>query len=361
MSRLGIACLFLLFSLLASKIFAYDTETEKLINEFAYTHNFNGSLLIARDGKVQFIKSYGYANAESNHFNTANTKFLIGSISKQITATAILKLAEQNKLNVNLPISHYLTDLPEWGDDITIHNLLTHSSGIPDYIQHSHLLTTYHSPWELVDLIDDQSLKFSPGSSYAYSNINYVLLGLIVESVTHVKLEEYLKKNIFNKVGMYSTSMPSKGSVENLINQNNYKHDFARGHSSDLSQINSIDLSNGFGAGNVISTVHDLHRWNEALFNGEIISKESVKKMITPHITGASGGDYGYGIKIAKLTSETDFYFHGGRWRGFVGFLAYIPQGKISIVMLTNLHDTGKIPMLMHMGSKVSQALALNN
>jgi CubicO group peptidase (beta-lactamase class C family) len=170
---------------------------------------FSGTVLVAKDGKPVLDRGYGMANYELGVPNTPEMKFLIGSITKQFTATAIMQLAEKGLLDVNDPISKYLPEYPkETGDSITVHHLLTHTSGVPSYTDNAELMgrrATKMSTEEILNSFKDKPLDFPPGGQFKYSNSGYYLLGLIVENVSGKSYEEYLQENIFDPLGMAHT------------------------------------------------------------------------------------------------------------------------------------------------------------
>src|SRR5712671_4473271 len=168
-----------------SKAQEFASKAEEYLNAQFKRGHFMGSVLVARDGKILFEKGYGLANAEWNIPNTPQTKFRLGSITKQFTATAILQLAEQGKLAVADPVSKYYTDASESWSKVTIHHLLTHTSGIPSYTDDREFFPKKsrdpRTPAEIIKLTQDQPLQFEPGAKWKYDNTGYILLGYIIE------------------------------------------------------------------------------------------------------------------------------------------------------------------------------------
>ncbi len=163
-------------------------QLDKLIGLYTEYGQFNGSVLVAENGNILYKKGFGLANMEWNIPNKANTKHRLGSISKQFTGMLIMQLVEAGKLDLHVPITTYLTDYPkENGDKITIHHLLTHSSGIPNYTSFTNfrsLQRDYYSPKDFVKTFADSTLNFNPGAQFSYSNSGYFLLGAIIEKLT---------------------------------------------------------------------------------------------------------------------------------------------------------------------------------
>src|SRR6187551_590822 len=177
-------------------------KLDKLISTYAEYGKFNGSVLVAEKGKVIYKKGFGLADMEWNIPNQPDTKHRLGSIMKQFTAMLIMQLVEQGKLKLDVPISTYLSDYPKKnGDVITLHHLLTHSSGIPNLTSFpgftKNISRNSYSPVQLVNLFADSTLQFKPGEKFAYSNSGYMLLGYIIEKVTGKSYEQVLQENIF--------------------------------------------------------------------------------------------------------------------------------------------------------------------
>src|SRR5687768_17919018 len=185
-------------------------KLDKLISAYAEYGKFNGSVLVAEKGKVIYKKGFGLADMEWNIPNQPDTKHRLGSITKQFTAVAIMQLVEQGKLKLDVPISSWLPDYPKKsGDVITIHHLLTHSSGIPNMTSFpgffKDVMRNSYSPVQLVNISADSTLQFKPGERFAYSNSGYLLLGYIIEKVTGKSYEQVLQENIFTPLKMNNT------------------------------------------------------------------------------------------------------------------------------------------------------------
>jgi CubicO group peptidase (beta-lactamase class C family) len=338
---------------------ANENQINNIIKQYRAKNQLSGTILVAKDKHILVQNVFGLANQKLGYKNKIDTQFLIGSISKQFTAVAILLLAEQGKLNLSDKVNKYLPNLPSWSDEVTIHHLLTHSSGLPDYINLSNFLTKYHTPYELIEAKGQQDIKFKPGEAFFYSNINYVILGRIIEKVSGLKLEDYIERNLLIRAGLNSTFLVHKNTVESLNQQREKK--IALGYRFDpknktFLHVPSIDLSNGFGAGSVISTVNDLYKWNQALYSNKIISSDSMKKFLFSYFYHEKyESDYGYGIEIMQLSNGQECYYHAGRWRGFTGILLYIPRTKITIVILTNQTDENMVPQIVSLAKKIGQ------
>ncbi len=320
-------------------------KIDKLISTYAEYGKFNGSVLVAEKGKVIYQKGLGLADMEWNVPNRPATKFRLGSITKQFTAMLIMQLVEQGKLKLDIPISTYLPDYPKKsGDIITIHHLLTHSSGIPNITSFRGFMKDIsrnsYSPQQLVHLFADSALQFKPGERNSYSNSGYMLLGYIIEKITGKSYEQVLQENIFTPLNMKNSGYDlSRPLLKNR----------ARGYEKNgrlYINANFIDMSVPYAAGALYSTVEDLYLWDQALYGNQLLRKENMDLLFIKHIP-AGGGHYGYGWNIYKMplgnTAERiDVIGHGGGIDGFNTQLIRMPSDKSFIVLLNN---TGQAPL----------------
>lgn len=292
------------------------------------------AVLVAEEGKVLYKKGFGYADVKNKIPVTPDTKFRIGSVTKQFTAAAILKLQEKNLLSVNDKLSKFIPDFPK-GDEVTIHQLLTHTSGIHSYTGESDFVdrvTKTISPDSLVAEIKRDAYDFKPGEKMMYNNSGYFLLGYIISKVSGKTYENYLKETFFDPLKMENTGVHYAGI--SLKNE-------AKGYSKVNNKYDEAlnwDMSWAGAAGAMYSTVDDLLKWNEALYNGKVLSQASLKAAQTPAIlsTGEQPAmQYGYGLMFSKYRGE-DIVSHGGGLHGFITQLAYYPKEKMSIVMFSN-------------------------
>jgi CubicO group peptidase (beta-lactamase class C family) len=306
------------------------SRMEKLVQSYVSTKRFMGSVLVARRNQVLLSKGYGFANLEWNIANTPSTKFFLGSITKQFTAACILLLEEQGKLNVNAPIKKYMPDAPTGWDKVTIFNLLTHTSGIPD-------LTGFPdwgpkrpfpaSPASLVARFRDKPLDFQPGEKYGYSNSGYVLLGYLIEQISSKNYGEFLRENIFTPLRMRDSGYSSNSNPIPRL---------ASGYSPGKNGLVSADVVSPsvlFSAGGIYSTTEDLLRWQEGLFGGKLLSAASLRKMTTPFMA-----DYAFGLGVMTINGHKTIG-HGGNIEGFTTALNYYPEDKAIIVVLANQND----------------------
>jgi CubicO group peptidase (beta-lactamase class C family) len=289
---------------------------------------FMGAVLVARDGKTLFSKGYGFANMEWDIPNTPATKFRLGSISKQFTAACILLLEARGKLNVNDPVRKHLPDAPAAWDKITIHHVLTHTSGIPSFTSFPEYMSKKKLPIATEQLyvwFRDKPLEFQPGEKWSYSNSGYALLAWLIETVAGKKYSDFLRENVLTPAGMKDSGYDVNARI---LKQR------AAGYTrfgSILLNADYIDMTVPSGAGGLYSTTEDLLRWEQALFGGKVVSADSLARMTTPF-----RNNYGYGLNISKLENHT-MIGHGGGIDGFNTQLNYFPFDKVVVVVLGNI------------------------
>jgi CubicO group peptidase (beta-lactamase class C family) len=292
--------------------------------------SFTGTVLVSRDGKVLFAKGYGQANEEFSLPNAADTKFRLGSITKQFTAASILLLQERGKLNVGDPICKLLTNCPKSWEPITIHHLLTHTSGIPSYtdvkspdeFRQLSLMTV--TPAGFVETFKSKPLEFAVGERFKYNNSGYFLLGYLIESISGQSYEAFLKENVFDPLKMTNTGYDTHDRI--LRNR-------ATGYSNRNGvRINSdyLDMTVPYAAGSLYSTVGDLLTWTEALFSGTLLSAKSLEAMLTVNL-----GNYAYGVAVSLMHNRR-VVSHAGGINGFNTELARFPEERVTIVVLRN-------------------------
>jgi CubicO group peptidase (beta-lactamase class C family) len=318
--------LFLLVSARAQEAAPLTSKFDEYLSAAA-KQGFTGSALVAKDGKVVFSKGYGMANVEWDIPNTPQTKFRLGSITKQFTAASILLLQERGKLSVQDPICKYFDSCPESWKEITIHHLLTHTSGVPNFTSFPDYQKTMMMPVTMESLVSrfkDKPLDFKPGERMSYSNSGYVTLGYIIEKVAGESYESFLRKNIFDPLKMADTGYDRPTTI--LKNR-------ATGYSSmNGKRINSeyLDMTIPHAAGALYSTVEDLFAWNEALFSDKLLSAKSREAMMT-----VDKNNYAYGLVVNQQLNRK-MVSHGGGINGFNTALARFPEEKVTVVVLRN-------------------------
>ena len=331
--------LFLGFLLLSVQIHAYPQDKISKIDALIKVYNdygqFNGSVLVAERGKVIYKKGFGLANREWNIPNKPNTKFRLGSITKQFTSMLLLQLVEKGKIDLQGKLSDYLPYYrKDTGSQVTIHHLLTHSSGIPSYTSIPKFFEEIsRDPYPVEEFVKKYcsgDLQFEPGARYVYNNSGYFLLGAIIEEITGKPYEDVLDENIFLPLGMKDSGYDRHGPI--IPNR-------ATGYSNSFDgYINApyLDMSLPYAAGSLYSTVEDLYLWDQALYTEKLLSAKMKELMFTPHIANYG---YGWGIRQKNLPDSEEkltSISHGGGINGFNTLIERLADEKHLIVLLNN-------------------------
>jgi CubicO group peptidase (beta-lactamase class C family) len=298
--------------------------------------------LVAQDGKILFEEGRGMADLEHDVPVTPETKFRIGSITKQFTAAAILKLQEEGKLNVNDKLAKFIPDFPR-GDEVTLRHLLTHTSGIHSYTSKPDFMSGVTNPVTITDLINSfkgDPFDFDPGTKWAYDNSGYLLLGYIVEKVSGESYGDFLRENFFEPLGMTNTGVYRSGAP---ISHEALGYAFKDGK---FGRAINWDMSWAGGAGALYSTVEDLYRWNEGIFDGKVLSEASLAAAFTPVRVSEneekSDSGYGFGWAIVETRGLREIS-HSGGLDGFSSFLMRIPSAHFTVAVLANSSSAPKI------------------
>jgi CubicO group peptidase (beta-lactamase class C family) len=313
------------------------TQADTYLTAWANQGRFSGAVLIAKGDKILLRKGYGDANYELNVVNTPETVFRIGSITKSFTALSILQLEEKGKLKVSDPVSKYVPELPAGWSAITIHHLLCHKSGIPEFTAataYSDLADSRHVENALKEYAD-KPLLTPPGAALRYSNAGYILLGRVIEIVTGESYEDYLVANILKPAGMTHTAFDHAVEVV---------PDRASGYRFDgETAINAPygDPAYGGAAGALRSTVDDMYKFDRALKSGRLFSNAITTKAWTPygHFVAPPPlpieAEYGYGFLMGADFGH-NYVGHGGWVNGFVSQFTRYPDDDAVIIVLCN-------------------------
>lgn len=306
-------------------------QADQYLSDLATEAGFSGAVLMARNGEILLSGGYGEADRDRHLLNTPQTKFRLGSLTKQFTAMAILILQERGALTVQDPICIHLADCPARWQAITIHQLLTHTSGIPDFARLPGFSATMglpSSPAETIARFRDQPLEFLPGEKFRYSNSGYILLGAIIEQASGSTYESFIQDHIFAPLQMVSSGYDHSAG------------DLAVGYRDGLGEAEFIDMSGPFAAGGLYSTVADLYRWDQALYTDQLISQALLDEMFTPFVPIFNGGGFGpgYGWFIGK-DGDRPMASHAGGINGFLSRITRYPQDHVLIAILSNRED----------------------
>ncbi len=354
-NQLGLLTGILLIFCIVAILVGFYSESKKtqqfdeLLQKYSDIGNFSGSVLIAKEGEIVYKKGFGFANIEWSIPNKSSTKFRIGSITKQFTAMLILQQVELGKIDLNTPISKYITNYPtENGEKITIHHLLTHTSGLPNYTsfeayQQGHNKESI-TPEMLVKTFQDIDLEFTPGEMYRYSNSGYSLLGYILEETTGKSYEQLLEENIFTPLSMLNSGFDNHSKI--IKNR-------ALGYKKkgiEISNANYIDMSFPYAAGAIYSTVEDLFLWDQALYTDQLLSKQYMNEYMKPHVKMSASMEYGYGWMsyeepIGNSNKSISVIAHPGGINGFNSYISRSTTDKSLIILLNNtsIAPLGKI------------------
>jgi CubicO group peptidase (beta-lactamase class C family) len=291
------------------------------------------SLVVARRGRIIHSAGYGFADLENRLPASEVTVYRVGSITKQFTAAAIVRLVEEGRLELDAPIGRYLPDFPPPARQATIESLLNHTSGIKNY-------TTMQSCWEtmalemtpeqLVGVFRDQPVDFAPGTRFSYSNSGYAVLGLLIERVSGTPFGGYLQEHLFSRLGLPSTS---------YCDDQQLTPNRARGYKIlDGEFVNAahVSMSQAYAAGAVCSSALDLARWFEALKEGAVVSPSSFVRMTQPgKLVDGSELEYGFGLAVSYLQGRRRISHVGGTL-GFSSQISHFDEDDVTIVVLTN-------------------------
>jgi D-alanyl-D-alanine carboxypeptidase len=304
--------------------------TDSYVKGLAPAKHFRGTIVVERNGQVILQKNYGIAVEEWQVPVSSDTRFEIASLSKQFTAAAILQLADRGKLNVEDPVSKYSPESPASWKGMTIHHLLTHTSGLPENEWENFFKgrCTPYTTEEQVKTFRDRPLDFPPGTSWKYRNTEYYLLAFIIEKLSGESYASYLTHHIFEPLKMTHSGFAAMADIVPLM---------AEGYSREGSTLHHreyFDRSMETGAGGIYTTAEDLLRWNKALDSPGLLSEHALEFMFTAH----PPGNYGAGWFIE--TSPRRKIYHEGGDPGFAAFEARYPDQHIVIIVLSNGDDS---------------------
>tara|TARA_R110000764_G_scaffold239464_1_gene338964 strand:+ start:1079 stop:2530 length:1452 start_codon:yes stop_codon:yes gene_type:complete len=296
----------------------------------------SASFIVIKDGEIKDCQSFGYADLENKIPATCETNYRLASVTKQFTAMGILVLIQQGKLNYKTKLNEVITEFPDYGKEITVQHLMTHRSGLQDYSK----LYPNDAEKQLVDkdvlnlLMAQDSLLFPANSKYEYSNSGYAVLAMIIERVSGKTFKEFMKDEIFEKIGMTNSTVYQKGlPIKNR----------AYGYKSNDSIYENIDQNTWsaiLGDGGVYSSVNDYVHWDRSLYNESLVSTVLLNDAFTTWEEHGKTQDngYGFGWRI-DIKNNRKYLMHAGSTTGFLNFSVRIPSEKIAVVIYTNTVD----------------------
>ena len=336
-------------SLASSLVYAQASDKiqaiDQIFQKFAEYESFQGAVLVADQGEVVYQKAFGQANREWSVSNTLDTRFNIASLSKQFTAVLILQLVDEGKIHLDSTISTYL---PKYRSDVgrrvTVHQLLTHQSGVPDYTSLPYVwsdsLMLPYSTDELIRKFGSGDLEFDPGTRFRYSNTGYLLLSAIAERATGESFDALVNRRITQPLHMTHTDVDDR---QQLVEKRAYGYEkTTRG----FYPVGGAYMRNLQGAGSLYSTLNDLFRWDQALSDHELLPKKSMRAMVDSYTEASTQwippyvNTYGYGVGLAQISlakkKKIPMIFHSGHIKGFSSFYARFPEDKQSVIILSN-------------------------
>ncbi len=295
--------------------------------------DFSGVVLVAQNDAILFNKAYGRKNSQENGFNDINTVFDMGSITKQFTAAGILKLEMQNELSVNDSLSKYFNAVPNDKKNITIHQLLTHSSGLLRGIGGDYETITEE---EFLGQVFDSELISPVGERFNYSNVGYSLLGLIIERTSGMDYESFLNSQIFKPSNMYHTGYIIPDWQQNEV-ANGYLNGVEDNKPNEENWSDNGPYLNLKGNGGILTRANDLLLWSQSIMNNTVLDEATTSKYLFPHFQPTNIYEsYGYGWGIENNDSEHKLVVHGGASDLFATDLWIYPKKGITIIVLSN-------------------------
>ncbi len=295
---------------------------------------FNGNVLISQNGEVIYKHSFGYADLKTKMPLNLESTFQLASVTKQFTATAILMLREEGKINVTDTIQKFFPEFPY--KDITVRELLAHRSGLPEYMgfagrywKNRKRLMTNHDVMDM--LIHDHPARFfPPDKKYRYSNTGYVVLASIVEKISGVPFETFLEERIFHRLGMMHTYI---GTFTQSISD----EDKTKGYKRNRRPAEEDFLSGVVGDKGIYSTVEDMYKWDQALYTEQLVHQSTLAEAFTPSsYDRRHDSSYGYGWRIDMLEDGSKIVYHAGLWRGYNSLFVRRLSDKTAIIVLSN-------------------------
>lgn len=332
------------------------SRIDRIMQARSAAGDFNGAVLVARHEHIIYEWGFGFANLEWKIPNAVDTKFEIGSMTKQFTAVLVLQFVKDGKLRLGGYLSDYLPYYrKDTGSRVTISELLSHTSGIPNFTDLPDFLDdpasrVHHTPTEFVRDFCSGDLRFEPGTKFEYSNSGYFLLGTVLEQVSGATYEQLLYDRIFEPVGMRDSGYTHS---ETIIEHRaaGYEHS-----QSGLQNARYYDMSVPFSAGALYSTVEDLNRWDQALYGDRLLPARLRDLLFKPNLE-----NYGFGWVILVPAHGSPYAgesipMHGGAIFGFQSVIQRIVEHRELIVLLDN-HDD---PKLLEIALEIRRALASN-
>jgi CubicO group peptidase (beta-lactamase class C family) len=338
MKKSAVIVLYLMFAATGSFSQGIVSKIDELVNAYADNGQFNGVILVRKYDSVIYRKAFGLANREWNIPNTTDTKFLAGSVGKSITAFMTMILVNEGLIDLNATINTYIPDYAGPGKNkATIHQMLTHTSGIPDHgaipnLSKKIVRWTFTSD-QYLDLIKDLQLKFEPGTAFSYSGIAYNLLAIICEKVTKKEFGVLLEERLFHPLGMNNTKLDKNLDIDTR-RANGYEYHLLEGYMNP----SYVDMSLIKGSGGILTTADDLARFNsECFYEHKLLTKNLYEKIFTRYIKDWQYYGYGWWITVRGVGKDSlTLISHGGSTDGYKAYSTRIVNDSVDIIMFQN-------------------------
>jgi CubicO group peptidase (beta-lactamase class C family) len=324
----------ILFTLFFAFSHAQDLETkiDKILKNQFKTNETGVSALVAKNGKVVYRKAFGKANLELDVNMTSENVFEVGSITKQFTSVAILMLLEEGKITLEDEITKFIPDYPTKGKKITIHHLLTHTSGIKSYTSmqsFGKVMTIDETPLKFINFFKNEAMDFDPGEKYKYNNSGYFILGYIIEKASGLSYQKFIQERIFDKINMTSSYY---GSHSKLI-KNRASGYQKRG---EFSNAQYISLTLPYAAGSIMSSVDDMLKWQTAITNDVFVKEATIDKAFVNYtLNNGDKINYGYGWSLNVL-NDVGTIEHGGAIPGYLSMGVFVPSKNVYVILFSN-------------------------
>ena len=355
----------LVICLLATTTFAHQiskedlaatTKIDRVVSEQMSAHKIPGvSLAVLRKGKIVLLKSYGLANVEHQVPVKPETIFQSGSMGKQFTAAAVMILAQENKLSLDDPVSKYFPDVPATWKDITIYHLLTHTSGLGDYPPEIDLKRDYTEA-EMLAAFQKAPLDFEPGTSWNYSNVGYVTLGILIGKITGKFYGDFLKERLFQPLGMTTAQVISEADI---VSNRAAGYRLVKGELKNQEWVSPS--TNSTADGSYYVSILDLAKWDAALYTDKPLTRSSREKIWTPaKLRDGTTKDYGFGWHLGNYHARR-LVFHGGAWQGFKTFIIRFLDTDLTIIFLANSWETRDFKLARGLAAAFYPAFSLPN
>lgn len=327
-----LVCILFAFSFTTIKAQSLESKIDAILSNQFKSNETGVSALVAKDGKVLYRKAFGKANLELDVHMTSENVFEVGSITKQFTSVAILMLLEEGKLSLEDDITKFIPEYPTKGKKITVHHLLTHTSGIKSYTSmqsFGEVMMIDESPLKFIDFFKNEPMDFNPGEKYTYNNSGYFILGYIIEKASGITYQKFIQERIFDKIHMNSSYY---GSHSKLIKNR------ASGYQNrgEFSNAQYISLTLPYAAGSIMSSVDDMLKWQTALNNNVFVKEATLDKAFKNYtLNDGNKINYGYGWSINEINNIPTIE-HGGAIPGYLSMGVFVPSKKVYVILFSN-------------------------